>query len=131
MNNIEWTALLDKIPPELRAGVVQHAIEAQTSVMAASNALLERMEGKLDQAIASWQADTNDRKQIAIGLDLIITEIGKLSGEVTKLRGDVATLQRGQQRGDKERKAMQRRLSKIEKDLQALQQEVTALKARA
>lgn len=131
MNNTEWTALLDKLPPELRAPVMEHAIDAQTSVMAVSNSILERLETKLDGAIAAWQADSGDRKQIAIGLDLIITEIGKLSGEVTKLRADVATLQQGQKRGDKERKDLQRRLTKIEKDLRALQQEVTDLKSRS
>ena len=134
MNNDDWIRLLDRVPSESRASfdaMRGHFGDVYNGTLRAFLTMLTGVEGKLDTAIADWQADTNDRKQIGVFLERIIKDIEALSSEVTMIRAEVKALQKGQQTSDKARAEMAKRITKIERDLHMLQQEVAALKLGA
>lgn len=137
MNNTDWTALLDTLPPEQRVGVIQHAIEAQTSVMVASNAILERHEqhaegirGQLAQVlgnqpiIADYLKRQEERDKAR---DLKDAERDKIIGQVVKEVRAIAKQQvafaKQQAAGARERKNIISRLDQLEAGLEESRQD--------
>lgn len=110
MTNDEWIALLDRLPPGERSDVVRHAIEAQTSVMVASNALHERIEHALNGY--AHQVGAVVAKQ-----DLITEFLQRIDAKLDKQEQRMTALERRMSASERDRKQINKRLAHIEKQL--------------
>lgn len=116
MTNDAWTSLLDLLPAELRPRVLQHAIEAQTSVMAASNAHIEGIRGQFARYIGNQEMILDHLKRQDQQYEKLITEVGAI---------------RTQQLKDaKERRTIIKRLGQVETDMREVKKRLSALEER-